>query len=177
MKFIAKSHKSAPLLARLGTLYFLANPKDPDRALAKLEEAKRADPQSWEAYRELAFVYASIDKPKEAIEAGEKAIELNSLDANTYNNLAWVYAHSKNRQYRNLKLTLIDAEKAVSYTNDNYPQHLDTLAEVYIQLDDSDSKRRALELLKKAVRIAPNDQKSTFIKHLREHFPEENLEG
>lgn len=176
-EIIAKSHKSAPILARLGTLYFLANPKDPDRALAKLEDAKKADPQSWEVYRELAFVYANIDKPKEAIEAGAKAIELNSLDANTYNNLAWVYSHSKDRQYRNLNLALIDAEKAVSYTNDNYPQYLDTLAEVYIQLDDSDSKRRALELLKKAVLIAPNDQKSTFIKHLQEHFPEEKLEG
>ena len=164
-------------MARLGALYFLANPKDPDRALAKLEEAKRADPQSWEPYRELAFVYASIDKPKEAIETGAKAIELNSLDANTYNNLAWVYSNSKDSQYRNLDLSLIDANKAVSYTNGKYQEYLDTLAEVYIQLDDSDSKRRALELLKKAVLIAPNDQKSTFIKHLREHFPEEKLEG
>ena len=67
--------------------------------------------------------------------------------------------------------------KAVSYTNEKYQEYLDTLAEVYIQLDDSDSKRRALELLKKAVLIAPNDQKSTFIKHLQEHFPEEKLEG
>jgi tetratricopeptide (TPR) repeat protein len=174
---IAKFHKSAPILARLGTLYFLANREDPDRAIAKLEEAKRADPQSWEPYRELAFVYASIDKPKEAIEAGGKAIELNSLDANTYNNLAWVYSHSKDMNYRNLNFALIDAKKAVNYTNGNYAQYLDTLAEVYIQLDDSDSKHRALELLKKAVLIAPNDKKLTFIEHLREHFPEEKLEG
>ena len=176
-EIIAKSHNSAPILARLGTLYFLSNPKDPDRALAKLEEAKRADPQSWEPYRELAFVYTSIDKPQEAIEAGTKAIELNSLDANTYNNLAWIYSHAKDSKYRNLKLALIDANKAVSYTNDNYPQYLDTLAEIYIKLGGSDSKRRALELLKKAVLIAPNDKKSTFIKDLREQFPDEKLEG
>ena len=176
-EIIAKSHKSAPILARLGTLYFLANPKDSDRALATLMEANRTDPQSWEPYRELTFVYATIDKPKEAIEAGAKAIELNSLDANTYNNLAWVYSHSKDKQYHNLNEALLDASKAVRYTNGKYPEYLDTLAQVYIQFDDSDSKRHALELLKKAAQIAPNDQKSTFIKHLREHFPEEKLEG
>ena len=55
---IAKSHKSAPILARLGTLYFLANRNDSARALATLLEANRADPLAWEPYRALAFVYS-----------------------------------------------------------------------------------------------------------------------
>jgi tetratricopeptide (TPR) repeat protein len=175
-EIIANSHRNAPILARLGALYFLANPKDSDRALATLMEANRLDPQSWEPYRELAFVYTSIDKPREAIEAGAKAIELNSLDANTYNNLAWVYSHSKDSQYRNLNEALRDANNAVSYTKGKYPDYLDTLAQVYIQLGDPKSKRQAFELLKKAALIAPNDKKSSFIKDLQDHFPEEKLD-
>jgi tetratricopeptide (TPR) repeat protein len=173
---IVKSHRSAPIWARLGALYFLADRKDSDRALATLIDANKVDPQSWEPYRELAYVYATIDKPKEAIEAGKKAIELNSLDANTYNNLAWVYSHSKDSQYRNLNEALLDANKAVDYTKGKYFEYLDTLAQVYIQFDDSESKHQAFKLLKKAALIAPNNKKSTFIKDLRDHFPEEKLD-
>lgn len=174
-EIIAKSHRNAPILARLGALYFLADPKNSDRALATLMDANRADPQSWEPYRELAFVYATMNKPKEAIEAGAKAIKLNSLDANTYNNLAWVYSHSKDSQYRNLNEALLDAKKAVKFTNEKYPDYLETLAQVYIQFDDPASKRQAFELLKKAALIAPNDKKGAFIKELRENFPDEKL--
>jgi tetratricopeptide (TPR) repeat protein len=174
-EIIARSHKNAPILARLGALYFLADQKDSDRALATLIDASTADPQSWEPYRELAFVYATMDKPKEAVEAAAKAIKLNALDANTYNNLAWVYSHSKDNQYRNLDEALLDAEKAVKYTNGRYPEYLDTLAQVYIQRADPESKRRAFELLKKAAIIAPNDKKGAFIKELRENFPDEKL--
>ena len=116
-----------------------------------------------------------MDKPKEAVEAAAKAIKLNALDANTYNNLAWVYSHSKDNQYRNLDEALLDAEKAVKYTNGRYPEYLDTLAQVYIQRADPESKRRAFELLKKAAIIAPNDKKGAFIKELRENFPDEKL--
>ncbi len=172
---IAKSHRSAPILARLGALYFLADRKNSDRALAMLMQANKADPQSWEPYRELAYVYATIDKPKEAIEAGAKAIKLNPLDANTYNNLAWVYSHSKDSQYRNLNEALLDAHKAVDYTKGKYFEYLDTLAQVYIQFDDPASKRQAFELLKKAALIAPNDKKGAFIKELRKNFPDEKL--
>jgi tetratricopeptide (TPR) repeat protein len=173
---IAKSHKSAPILARLGTLYFLANRNDSARALSTLLEANRIDPQAWESYRALTFIYTSMDKPKEAIEVGRKAIELNPLDANAYNNLAWVCSHSKDDQYRDLNAALTYARNAVSWTNEREPDYLDTLAQVYIQFEDLDSKHQALELLKKAVLIAPNDRKSTFIAHLRARFPQEKVE-
>ncbi len=172
---IAKSHRNAPILARLGALYFLADPTRPDRALAVIMEAERADPQSWESYRALAYVYSTIDKPKEAIEAGAKAIALNSWDANTYNNLAWVYSHSRDSQYRNLNEALRDAKIAVEYTKGKFPDYLEALAQVYIQFDDSESKHLAFESLKKAALIAPNNKKATFIKELRENFPEEKL--
>jgi tetratricopeptide (TPR) repeat protein len=172
---IAKSHRSAPVLARLGELYFLADQNDSGRALATLIEANNVDPKSWEPYRELAFVYTSIDKPKEAIEAGEKAIKLNSFDANTYNNLAWVHSHSKDSQYRDLNEALRDASYAVRYTKEKHVEYLDTLAQVYIQFGDPQSKSRAFEVLKKAALIAPNNRKGALIKDLQDNFPEEKL--
>jgi hypothetical protein len=90
--------------------------------------------------------------------------------------LAWVYSHSKDNQYRNLNEALADAKKAVDYTKSKYFEYLDTLAQVYIQFDDPVSKRQAFEFLKKAALIAPNNKKSTLIKDLREHFPEEKLD-
>jgi tetratricopeptide (TPR) repeat protein len=173
---IAKSHKSAPILARLGTLYYLANPNDSARALATLLDANRTDPLAWEPYRALTFVYTAVDKPKEAIEAGRKAIDLNSLDANAYNNLAWVFSHSKDSHYRDLNLALTYAKNAVALTNEREPDYLDTLAQVCVQFEDLDSKQRALGLLKKAVLIAPNNRKSTLIADFRETFPQEKAE-
>jgi tetratricopeptide (TPR) repeat protein len=173
---IAISHKSAPILARLGTLYFLANPNDSARALATLLEANRIDPQAWEPYRGLTFVYSTIDKPEEALKTGKKAIDLNPLDANAYNNLAWVCAHTQDIKYRDLNAALTYAKNAVALTNEREPDYLDTLAQIYIKLEDSDSKRQALQVLRKAVLISSNDRKSIFMKHFREYFPDEKLE-
>lgn len=173
---IAKFHKSAPILARLGTLYFLAHQDDSARALATLLEANRIDPAAWEPYRGLTFIYSTIDKPKEALETGKKAITLNPSDANAYNNLAWVCSHTQNIQYRDLNAALSYAKNAVALTNERDPDYLDTLAQIYIQFEDLDSKHRASELLKKAVSISPNYRKSTFIADFREYFPEDKLE-
>ena len=87
-----------------------------------------------------------------------------------------MYSHTKDNQYRDLNLALAYAKAAVSLTNEGQPDYLDTLAEVYIQFEDVNSKRLALGLLKKAVLIAPNDRKSTFIADFRQSFPEEKVE-
>jgi Tfp pilus assembly protein PilF len=152
---IAKSHKNASILARLGSLYFQANPNDSARAIATLLEASRIDPQAWEPYRALTFIYSTIDRPKEALETGRKAIALNPLDANAYNNLAWVCSHTQNSQYRDLKAALVYAKNAVGYTNGKDPDYLDTLAQVYMQFEDSDSKSRAEDLQKHLRRAFP----------------------
>jgi Flp pilus assembly protein TadD len=96
----------------------LANHNDSDRAISTLLEANRLDPLAWEPYRGLTFVYASIDNPKEAIEAGKKAIELNDVDANAYNNLAWVYSYTQKIQYRDLSAALEFGKKAVELTDE-----------------------------------------------------------
>jgi tetratricopeptide (TPR) repeat protein len=91
---LAKAHPSASILARLGVLYFLADPANQKIAIASLERAKRLDPNNWEVYRSLTFLYTATNQTKDAIQAGKMALALDALDSGTYNNLAWCYTSS-----------------------------------------------------------------------------------
>lgn len=144
---IAKTNPSGPILARLGMLHFLLDRKNESIALQKLDMARRADPDNWEVYRNLTYIYLKIDRKKEAIEAGQRALELNSNDANTYNNLAWIHATSDDPALRNLSRAQDYAEKAVKLTREKQSDFLDTLAEVYFRKGDRDG---ALASFKKA---------------------------
>jgi tetratricopeptide (TPR) repeat protein len=151
---IAKTNATAPILARLGMLYFLQDRRNESIALEKLEMAKRADPANWEVYRNLTFIYLATDRKKEAIEAGQRALELNSNDANTYNNLAWIYATSDEPAFHNLPRAQEYAEKAVRLTREKQSEFLDTLAEVYFRKGDRD---RALDSFQKARAVTLGD--------------------
>jgi Flp pilus assembly protein TadD len=101
---IAKTHPSASVLARLGVLYFQADPKNEKAAIETLDRAKGLDPNNWEVYRSLTYIYTATNRPKDAIEAGQKALALNDVDSGTYNNLAWSFATTSDENLRNLQL-------------------------------------------------------------------------
>ena len=162
---IAASYSNAPILARLGVLYFLLDPNNQDVAIQKLEMAKRIDPKYWEIYRSLTYIYQATNRPKEAIESGRRALELNKNDANTYNNLAWVYSTSKEPTYLNLQLAQEYAQKAVMLTMEKQPNFLDTLAGIYFRRGDRD---HALDSLRKA-KAAALDQ-SGYAQMIQVHF-------
>ena len=46
---IATTHTSASVLARLGVLYFQADPKSGKTAIETLDRARRLDPNNWES--------------------------------------------------------------------------------------------------------------------------------
>jgi tetratricopeptide (TPR) repeat protein len=166
---LAKTNPSAPILARLAMLYFLLNQKNESIALQKLEMARRADPDNWEVYRNLTFIYLQTDRRKEAIEAGQKALQLNNNDANTYNNLAWIYATSDDPALHNLSRAQDYAEKAVKLTLEKQSNFLDTLAEVYFRKGDRD---RAFESLQKARAVSLGDAPKIQT-HFKKLFPAE----
>jgi tetratricopeptide (TPR) repeat protein len=171
---IAETRPSAPILARLGTLYFLLDPKDPknqDLALEKLEAAKAIDSNYWEIYRSLTYIYLATGRLAEAIEAGKKALELNANDANTYNNLAWIYATSSEPALSDLRRAQEYGEKAVRLTKEKQPDFLDTLARVYFNQGDRD---RALECLRKA-KAATLDDVQKVEAQFKKLFPNETL--
>jgi tetratricopeptide (TPR) repeat protein len=169
---LAKSNPSAPILTRLGMLYFLLDKqKNKDVAIRWLEMAKRADPQYPEVYRSMAFIYLDAGQFKEAIEAGKKALELNPKDAGTYNNLAWLYATAKEPNTKDLQLALQYAQKAVALTNGKQANFLDTLAEVYFALGD---RENALLNFRKA-KAAILGNLESLEDHFKKLFPSETL--
>jgi tetratricopeptide (TPR) repeat protein len=144
---IAKLRPSAPTLARLGILHFLDKPNDSSalkKAIEELESAKQYNSEYWEIYRSLTFIYTQTAQTEKAIEAGERALKLNNYDANTYNNLAWLYATCE-PEFRDLRKALAYSTRAVELTKRNNIQFLDTLAKVHSERSERELALKVLE--------------------------------
>lgn len=155
---LAHQHKRPQVLVRLANLYFerskrvdrSAHDFDSDDVALAVRTLNGANELSvrngageyWETYMTLTYIYVALaekerDKDrkreleKEAITAGEKALRLNHFDAQTYNNLAWVYATSESPEIRDLQKAQQFALNAVQQTKRRNADYLDTLAEVY----------------------------------------------
>jgi tetratricopeptide (TPR) repeat protein len=166
---LARSNLTAPVLARLGVLYFQFDHKNKDIAIKTLEAAKRLDPNYSEIYRNLTFIYTVAGNYKDAIEAGQKALELYKNDAMTLNNLAWVYSRPNNVELRNLDLAQQYAEAALNLTGagEKKSEVLDTLASVHSQKGGPRDRELAVEYLHKAVALAPNWEIQIYQEHLK----------
>ncbi len=169
---IARTRETAPILARLGILYFMLDSKKNDQiAIKTLERAKDVDPEYWETYRYLNFIYASNDQAEKAIAVGEKGLKLNEYDSMVFNNLAWVYATFK-EPFQNLPRARQYAERALELTNGRNREVLDTLAEIYFREGGPEKQKLAREFLRKAIAIAPNGNTS-HLDHFKKLFPDE----
>ena len=116
------------IFVRLGALYH--EDGDDDRAVEILKRAIELKRDDWEAYSTLAYVELGRRNDAAAIAAGEMAIR-SSDDVQAYNNLAWIYATTRDERRRDLAKAVAYAEKAVTFTRCRQKDYLDTLAEVY----------------------------------------------
>jgi tetratricopeptide (TPR) repeat protein len=164
---IATVSQTAPILARLGILYFQRDKNKQDFAVQTLERAKGLDPQYWEIYRNLSYIYAITGQTKKAIDAAQKALELNQDDAMSLNNLAWALATSKDAALRNLDKAQAYAEKGLELTTEGEKKAevFDTIAEIYHQRSN---REYALSYLRKAVDSAPNWAKPRYQERLEQ---------
>ena len=169
---LAKAHPSGSILARLGVLYFQADPANQKIAIATLEQARRSYPENWEVYRSLTYLYTATNQTKDAIEVGKKALELDALDSGTYNNLAWCYAVSPDNEFRNLPLAETYALKAIELTHNRHAEYFDTLAQVYVAEGNRD---QAVKNFRNAIKLARPGNVETYQKHLRQNYPDESL--
>jgi tetratricopeptide (TPR) repeat protein len=162
---IAEVNPNAPILARLGILYYQCDSNKVDMALRTLEIAKHLDPQYWEIYRNLSYIYAETGRTKEAVEAGLRALELNKNDAMSLNNLAWALATSEQPGLRNFELAEQYADKALALTTggEKRAEVLDTIAEIYRQKSDL---QHAIGYLQQAFESAPNWTRPRYQKRL-----------
>jgi tetratricopeptide (TPR) repeat protein len=120
---LAKKYPHPQVLVRLGALYYES--RGPQEALKKLDQAQEMEPTYWEIYSTRAYIHWQQDNIEQAIHAGEKALDLNPHDAQTYNLLAWVYAHEA--PVVDLSKALDYAVKAVAYTRGRDDEAVDTL--------------------------------------------------
>jgi tetratricopeptide (TPR) repeat protein len=144
---LAGQYPDAQVYVRLGQLYLQRGQSGDDkRALDKLEQARALQPDYLEIYSTAAYIYLRQHNVTAAIAAGEKALALNAFDAQTYNNLAWIYATDE--QVMNLSKAQEYAVKAVEYTLPPDPDYIDTLVEVYTQTGQFD---RAIVTIQDAI--------------------------
>ena len=124
-------------------------------------------------YRSLTYIYTATNRPKEAIEAGQKALSLHDVDSGTHNNLAWSFATASDENLRNLQLAEAHGLKAVELTRgDKHAEYFDTLARVYVAKGERD---HAIQAFRSAIALAPRRDLQTYEKHLKQYFPDENL--
>jgi tetratricopeptide (TPR) repeat protein len=168
-----KMQENAPIQARLGVLYFeFDRDKYKDKAIQKLENAKRLDRDYWMTYRNLAYIYVSTGEEKNAIDAGEQALKINAADAVTYNNLAWVYSTSKDDKIRNFERADEFTNLAYMLTHGRNVNVLDTAAEIDFIKGGPANKDLAVSLLNRAISLAPDKETSDrFQNRIKTHSP------
>lgn len=138
------SHHSPQILARLGGLYVKriessAQPREDDirRAHDLLGQVialggDAPETEYWRAAHTLASLHVGLGPLywAEALRIGEQAIAQNPLDAETLNNLAWVYAKTTDVAVRDLDKAERYAKRAVQLTNWSNYDIVDTLVVV-----------------------------------------------
>jgi tetratricopeptide (TPR) repeat protein len=136
---LADRYHHPQVFVRLGALYFeRGEPGDADRAITMLKDAIALRRDYWEAYSTLSYIYLKQNKQAEAVQAGEVALRSNTFDAQTYNNLAWIYATARDASLSDPQRAEGMARKAVAYTRCRNIDYLDTLAVIYTKMDRFD---------------------------------------
>ena len=87
-------------------------------------------------YNSRGIAYGQKGQYDQAISDFNKAIEINSMDAQTYNNLAWLFATAKVPRFRNGEKAVVLALKACELSEWKNPGCLDTLAASYARVGD-----------------------------------------
>ena len=93
---------------------------------------------------------------KEALSDYKSALKLKPKDASIHNNLAWLYATSKDEKFRDKIKALEHAKKAAELSKERNAEILDTLARAY---HNNLKVKEAVETQKKAISLEPNNDK------------------
>jgi thioredoxin-related protein len=118
------------------------------------------------AFEDLSRYYKSKKDYDNLIAIYRKVLPNKRDDVSFLNSFAWTMAEVE----KNLEEAL-DAAKKASVLSNEAPEILDTLAEVYYKMGDSDS---AIKTIDKAISKEPNDD---YFKRQREKFAEKNKKG
>ena len=156
---LAQAYRHPQVLVRLGALYYADGRTE--EALKILEALEKSHPEYWEIYSTAAYIHLDQNNFEKAIQAGEKALERNPWDAQTHHNLAWMYAHSDEKDRSKAQDYAVNA---VAYTrgfNASSLETFTTVLDLYIQVGDID---RAIDMLTGVIkRINPDSAGVEFL--------------
>ena len=143
---VAEDSPGVEILVRLGGLYYQCATAGGDcdfgieDAIKTLQRANelhhdKYGGESWQANKTLVYIYLSKGEEfwEEAVKVGEKAIKGNKYDAETHNNLAWIYAESQDLNIKDLAKAKDYAQKAVKLTRYRDDDAVDTLVRVFLK--------------------------------------------
>jgi tetratricopeptide (TPR) repeat protein len=132
----------------LGVAYRMKG--DLDRA----QQAFEAAPTTAEGQRLLADLYADQKLYAEATQHYKEALQIEPNNAESHNNLAWLYTTCEDPKWRDLHAALEHASRAVELTHWKEAEFIDTLAEANYA---SGNYREAVRVQSIALQLAPQD--------------------
>jgi Zn-dependent protease with chaperone function len=116
-----------------------------------LQRQIEAQPQNVQLFQNLAMVYHTVGKHREAMKTYDRIISLEPRNSLALNNLAWLLATAEDQNLRNEKRALFLAKKAVDLERSS--MYLDTLAEAYFV---NGMIQEAVTTIKEAIAVAEN---------------------
>ncbi len=127
-----------------------------DLAIKDFTRSLKLNPRAPITYTNRGAAYMAKKDYKKANADLRKAVEMapNLADAN--NRLAWFLATCPDKKFRDGKLALTHAKKAVEFTKMEEWSFLDTLAAAHAENGDFD---KAIEIAGKALKMAPQEAK------------------
>ena len=127
-----------------------------DDAIAEYRTAIKldADNQFWGFHFDLAYTLSLADKTHESVSEYQEVLKSAPDDPWTHNNLAWLYATTKDTKYANPTEALTEANKAVGLSEWKEPGIVDTLAQAYFA---NGKYADAVETEKKALLLDPDN--------------------
>ena len=126
-----------------------------------LQRQIEVEPDNVRLYQNLAMVYHTVGKHREALKTYERIIGLEPENSLALNNLAWLLATAEEQNLRDEKRALLLAEQAVAL--ERSAMYLDTLAEAYFV---NGLVQEAVTTIKEAIAVA-EDGKAYYEQQLR----------
>ena len=129
-----------------------------DKAITDFTAAIRLDPNYEPAYALRGIAWGTKGDCEKAIADFNQAVAINPKDAPAHNDLAWLYATCPDKNYRDGKKAVENANKAYRLTAEKNCGCLDTLAAAYAENGDF---KKARELEAKVIEMAVTDKSVT----------------
>ena len=136
-----ENNQRIEMLDRVGSIYFQEG--DLDAALDVFNRILAIDQYHKKTLVLKGLIFVSTARYKEAIENMTALVKDYPNDYQAMNNLAWVYATSEDKKYRNAQLSVELAQKALVLSP--YDHHVwSTLSEAYYVAGDYEKANRAI---------------------------------